>query len=309
MNNFPSKLSMTIIIALIAVFSTYRYAMKLNTKLIQNFFDWDKEVLIHSYNQLTVDSVSYNYLTIRNSISKPYNQNTFALENQSGQKYYFRFINFFQTDSTSTFSTVEWITGVPDKTDGNFTITESDIPLKIRNGKTLVTIGSDLLVKNEAKYFRRKIASELNINFEGRTKDVFNFKHEAVNSDDWTSEMTEVDLIPNAEIYIVFGDFSEQTNSELKNKTERFLEKLTNKEKNEKIIWILLPDVRNEQEKARRKKINQFILSLENPKLEILDANSIFENNEIYLMTDGIQLNKVGYETLAHEIVNMLKQL
>lgn len=303
---------MIVIIILLAVFSTQRYATKLNSKLIQTKFDWNKEVEINLFKNLEVDSISYNYLKVKglDAAYQPDNQNTFSLNEENGQKYYFRFINFDQNGDEAIFWAIEWLTGVPDFPENKVSITESNIPLEINKGKSVVTIGNELLVKDEAKYFRRRIASIIDVNFEGRAKDVFNYKHEAVYSEDWQLKFSDVKSIPEGDIYILFGGFPNEVelNDSLENQLNSFLKELANRTSTEKIIWILLPNVKDEKENLRRSEINQFLRTLKDEKLELLEANSIFqeERNE-YVMPDSIHLNKYGYEKLANETVELLK--
>lgn len=310
MHRFPSKSTMFILILILAIISTIRYASKIDTQLIQNFFDWDEEVWMHSYDNLKMDSVSYNYLRVRNFPGKhqPNNQNTFAIVNQKGQKYYFRFIYLNRKNETASFSGIEWLTGVPELSERPISITESHVPLKKTKGKTIVTIGNHLLVKNEAKYFRREISSRSNVNFDGRLKDVFNFKHEAIDGVDWMNKIIDVNSIPLADIYVVFGDFPKDLalDEELRRKLNGFLHQLSTKSNHVEIIWVLLPAVKNELENQKRIELNEFIKSLDNSRVVLLDAYSLFEDDNNYLMSDSIQLNKNGYQKLAHEIVELI---
>lgn len=313
MHEFPSKSTMIILILAITVFSTYRYALKVDNKLIQNTFDWSNEKKINSFDGLLIDSVSYNYLGIYNfdpGLTLNY-QNTYTLEKANRKKYYFRFAFSIKTDSLIQIRGVEWLTGVPDFTQKPITLIESDIPLKEKKGKTVVSIGNEILVKNEAKYFRRKLASETDLNFEGRFKDVYNYKHEATNSDEWYEKLDEVDSISSAEIYILMGSFSEDliSNDDFIFSLNKFIKSLSKKEGNEMILWILLPKVKNDLENQKRHKINELIKSLEEPKLFILDSDSILGDKANYLMPDSVQLNKYGYEKLAEEVIKMIKEV
>ena len=312
MNNFPSKLTMIVSILLLAVFSTLKYSTKLNSQLFQLKFDWNDEQVISESDNLVIDSISYNYLAVSGLSEKynPSNQNTFSVNVSKGERYFFRFINYERNDKKFIFRAVEWLTGVPEKPHDPVSIIESDIPLQKNKGKSIVTLGNELLVKDEAKYFRRKIAIDKEVNFEGRVKDVFNYKHEAVNSENWEEKWDEVEDVPPADVYILFGIVNENkiTDKSYRNKLSSFLNELAHRKETQKIIWILSPYVKNKTQNARNQVSNQYISSLKMDKLQLLDAYSIFEKEETdYLMADSIQLNKYGYEKLADKTAELLK--
>lgn len=309
MTKLPSFKRMVFLISILAILASLKYDRKITKNLFQLNMDWDKEIINLTLHPVTIDSICYNYLKISNINPDftPNNQYTYSIAKSTLDRHYFRFNYSSVQNNTVTFHAVEWLNGMPEINASFFTLTESDIPLKVRDGKMVVTIGNFLLTKDEAKYFRRKIATNLAVNFDGRVKDVFNFKHEATFSEDWEELWTKPNEIPEANIYIVMGNLKIDSlnNPHYSNPLKHFLNELSARKQTEKIIWILPPSLQNSHfEKIEIS--NQFISGLSIPKLVIVDSNS-FIKDESYYMEDKIFLNKLGYESLADKITPLLK--
>lgn len=312
MNRFPSSMTMFVSISLLALFTGFRFINKLAPQHLQLKFDWTNEKAINELDDLKMDSVSYNFLELNNVPTEfePNNQNTFSLIQASGRKYYFRFINFERNGKVVTLSSVEWLTGVPESSFGKVVLKEVDIPLIKNYGGAVITIGDEFFIKDEAKYFRREIASKSKFDFEGKLKDVFNYKHLASYELNIDKLEKTVENAPEVDFYVIaISPTSEEfTDPNLELRFNKLIENLANRKKTKKIIWIEAPFVTNENQNVLNKKLNQILSKLKNNKLILLDAYSVFKNEKSeYLMPDGIHLNKFGYELLADKTVELLK--
>ena len=205
------------------------------------------------------------------------------------------------------FTAVEWITGVPEVQNQKVNLTESDIPLKEKKGKTVVTIGDESLVKDEAKYYRRKIANETELNFLGTKKDVFNYLHFAARENSIEKVNADFESIPTADFYILSWNASQLKQEDLRN-LKSFIQAVSKRKTTQKIIVLNAPKVKNTKQNQINQNYNDQISTLSNPKLIILDAFDLFkQERKEYLMPDSVHLNKLGYEKLAHKTVELLK--
>src|SRR5690606_32597310 len=311
MSKFPSKITMIISLFVLAVFASVKYSSKTNYNFLQTKFDWENKIELKELSNLKVDSLSYNRLILSGVEPgyKPNNRNTFILLADK-DRYSFRFIGYKKNGDTLNLGSVEWLTGVPELPNIKVKLIEADVPLKEKKGPTIITIGNGMLIKNEAKYFRRKTAYDIDVNFEGRIKDVFNYKNEATYADDWSIKFDEVHSIPDAEIYILMGGFDIEKlgNPLFKDNLQTFLHNLKNRKTTQRVIWVLCPYVKNEGQNQENQKWNQFIKTLKTEKIEFLDAYQLFKTEKKeYLLPDSIQLNRYGYELLANKTVELLK--
>lgn len=312
MNNYPSKIIMIVSILVVALLSGARQTMKQSANMFQLQFDWDKKEIIYKIKHLKIDSLSYNYLSLSGAESfyQPNNQNTYSLTYPNGKVYFFRFINSENIENNIEFKAVEWLTGIPDFSDAEVKLEELKVPLLKKNGYSILTLGDEFLIKDEAKYYRKKIASETDVNFLGSQTDVFNFKHDATFNGDWNFIYNEITKIDTAQVYIISAGIDEQVlaQADLKFKLNAILNELANRKSTQKIIWVNAPFVKNSSKNELNRSFNQILMNLNNEKLQILDAYSIFKNEKInYLMSDSVQLNKFGYELLAIKTIELLQ--
>lgn len=312
MNNYPSKNLMIVSIIIIALLTGIRQTMKHSNKMFQLQFDWKNKEVIYEKNHLKIDSLSYNYISLLGleKSYQPNNQNTYSISLTNGKVYYFRFLNYDLIENKVEFKGVEWLTGIPDFINQEVRLEEMIVPLFKNNGYTVVTIGDDFLVRDEAKYYRRKIASEIDVNFIGRYTDVFNLKHEASFQGDLDFIYNEIPNIDTAQIYIISVgiDKKELNQQELKTKLNSILDELGSRKSTQKIIWINTPFLKDKSKNTLNHEFNQALMTLNNEKLQILDAYMLFENEKTnYLMPDSIRLNKFGYELLAKKTIELLQ--
>ncbi len=310
MTGYPNKLIMILSILLVVILANYRYSSKLNKQLLQFKFDWNKEKIIHEIDDLKIDSLSYNRLMIDDVKEnyKPNNQNTYSVVFDDNSKFYFRYVYSNITDSKILFSGLEWLNGQPEEKNQSIKLIESNIPMKKTGGKIVMTIGNEIVFNNEAKYFRRKMAEERKIDFIGDDKDVFNYSYQNIN--DSEQIMNQVKDIEPAEVYIIFWSPNEHTqiSKTLQEDFQNLINFLDQTPKTQKIIWITLPSIKDNEQNFRIHLINEMIENLKSSKLIRIDSESILnEKNQEYLMSDGLSLNKYGYEKLAQGVIKQIK--
>lgn len=308
---FPSFKILLATILVIAIYSTYNFFSKSQSQYFQLNLDWNNIKEVAEYGEVEIDSFTYNFLKliIQNESFESNLQNTYMLKNKR-KEYYFKFTNANINNQVCEFTGVEWLNGMPGSRLKTGNLYEFDLKLLKQPGKSVVTLGDNQLLYNEAKYFRRAIARENPVNFKGRNKDVFNFAHEAYNFNKISQIYDKIDDVESAEVYILFLG-SQDIDTPLQT-FDMILTQIINKllyEKGvEKIILIELPKTKSPERNERYAQFNQLLNSKSNEEQVILiKTQSIFgEDMSMYLMHDGIYPNKIGYEKLAIEVAKHL---
>lgn len=307
MSRFPSSLTMMVSILIIAALSSLRYSRKLEGAHFQLKFDWNNKKEIQGFQHIHLDSLDYNYLQFSgmNLGLSPNNQHTFAIQVKKWQQYYFRFIDHEIHGDTLVMQAVEWLTGVPELQPGYVDLYELDVALKHNRGKNIVTIGDEMLIKDEAKYFRRKIATLRPVNFLGSKKDVFNFKHEADYGYTIDGILQDIERIPEADWYIIFVHTSlDASTSDL----SRLLDTLLERQTTHKVLWISVPDLRSAFQQFNSSAWSEVLDAHGRDRLILLDGATLFEGDvKSYYMQDSVHLNKQAYEKLAEATVKLLR--
>jgi len=91
---------------------------------------------------------------------------------------------------------------------------------------------------------------------------------------------------------------------------EKMITSLLNEYKNTPLILLLTTPVENNERDERVKKRNETVLKLaEKYDLQVLDFYSIIKEQGNEIFSDGVHLKPQGYELLAKEIVNAVRQL
>ncbi len=307
MSRFPSNTTMILSILIIAVLSSMRYSRKLDREHFQLKFDWKNKQEILTIQQLYIDSIDYNFIRLTGikEVEIPDNQHTFAIHTKKKGNYYFRFIDAAINHDVLSLQSVEWLTGTPELESGYVDLIAYDVEFEANGGKTVVTIGDELLIKDEAKYFRRKIASESKVEFIGSQKDVFNYRHEASYSNRVETILDNVAQMPDADFYIVLMYAPPDSSQHL---IPTLIDDLTNRTHTQKVIWITVPDLRQSADNRDKSMVGSTLNSLHNDKLEVLDAtNWIQDDIAKWYMADGVHLNKPAYEQIAMETVKRLQ--
>jgi len=309
MNPFPSNKTMLITILLVTLGFGIKFISSSNQQFFQLNFDWDKEQPIKDLGTVILDSVSYNYVKVRNTGFHPDPQNTYKLSNNSNS-YYFRYVYILMNDRTIQFKGVEWITDIPESTNTEYKIEEVFLPLKGGAGPSVVTLGDRLLLENEAKYYRKDLRNLYPVIYKGEYYDVFDFPHEVVKTNTSTSILAQIKRIPKAEYYVLMFGTNENLDSmqTFKKNTKEIVETLQAKTP-QKIVLITLPPSKDTIVNQRNKEINNvFLEHSKTNDFELINTFKLFsENIDKYIRKDGINISRDGYYELAKETAKRIK--
>lgn len=300
------------VLTFLALLLWFLWEFKNNAKdeFFQLHFDWNNEKVVSEHGDVFVDSISYNYVKLM--LSSPIIPNHQLTQKLSSQKkhFYFRYVFTETKNNTIVFKGVEWINDQPSLQETHWKYSQTTIPLIRQNGPSIITIGDNILIDNEAKYFRKKTSNALKINFLGTQTDVFNYKHEAKRNITTDELLKTVKSVEKADIYILFFGISDKSPDEnqIASNINEIYKTLKNKNPSSRIISILLPPSTNPETALFNEKINKILTerSLYN-EIEIIDTPEFILPGEEYFMNDGISLNKKGYEKLAENVIKMLK--
>lgn len=293
-------------LVLIAWFG-FKFVNKANDLFFQLNYNWDQEETLKEYGNATVDSINYNYISIHTANkfqSNPTNTYKLYTDNDS---YYFRYTYSIIKENSNKFYGVEWITDIPNSEISNYLFEEIALDLNQKEGVSTIAIGGYYLLENEAKYFRKFIAKQGNVFFKGKSKDVFNYPHEAIKNNTSKKIIDQLESIDFADNYILFFGSADKALSfkEIKKNLEVIIGKLKNDKKAKKIIFISLPPSNIKAIDDFNKNYNMVIKEVaEKSNIKIVDSYALFKDNiQRYIRKDDISLSKDAYYLLAQKIL------
>jgi len=311
--HLPSKSSIIVVWALLIVYLTYLFLYKPTEDFFQLNYDWDARTVIENLGEVTVDSISHDYLAIRNDVEKAANinlQNTFLIE--QGGKNYFRTSNITISDNQIIFSGVKWINGMPKRQirTANFQII--DLPVIQNGSKTITTIGDSQMLWDFGREFRKNLHLKNNdLVFLGNFKDVYGYPHEAgiyMTTRDILESLPSISSTSNYVLF--FGAQDKNSNMETLHKEVcEIIATLNKREQTNKIIILNLPpspiSVFNNFNLEFNEILNRCIESFENVK--IISLYDELQTRENYLTEDGVHLNANGLRIAVNLLHKALK--
>jgi hypothetical protein len=303
MTNFPTNKTILITFFVIVSWFGFKFINNANDLFFQLNYNWDKEETLKEYGNATVDSINYNYISI-NTTSKlqPNPKNTYKLYNDN-DSYYFRYTYSIIKETNNKFYGVEWITDIPNSEISSYVFEEINLDLNQKGGVSTITIGDNYLLKNEAKYFRKFLAKQENIFFKGKSKDIFNYPHEAIKNNTSKKIIDQLECIDFADNYILFFGSADKAMSfdEIKKNLEVIIGKLENAKK---IVFITLPPSTIKDIDDFNKNYNKVIKEIaEKSSIKIVDSYTLFKDDvQKYIRKDGISLSKDAYYLLAKKV-------
>jgi hypothetical protein len=311
MKSFPSNRIMFATLLILVLWFGFKFIASAKEHFFQLNFDWDNVTESKDLGEVSIDSISYNYLGLNldHEITTSA-QNTYRLS-AGRSNYYFRYDYAVETTLKLEFKGIEWITGQPELTKQKAHLTEINISLIQTEGPSIITLGDHLLRKNEAKYFRKELRKGTPLVFKGRFKDVFNFPHEAVDSNTSTTIVSQLDEIEKAEYYILFFGTNDTvlSSEEIQNNIATIFKTFLSDTTTKQVFIILLPPSVNSEVNAHAINYNTMILEAVNDrKIKVINTMTLFENKlDNYLRKDGISISKSGYQKLANVIIKNLE--
>ncbi|SMC33355.1 Lysophospholipase L1 [Moheibacter sediminis] len=288
------------------IYLGYNFFKKPNEILFQMNYDWENVSLIDSVGNVDIDSVSFDYFSVKNNFKvnpTVSTNNTYKLGTPK-TTYYFRASELEIATDQINFSGVRWINGHPEKYLKSGILEIINLPLKEEGKKTVVTIGDSELIWQEARDLRKKLhLKNQNLLFLGSKKDVNGFAHEASVYITSQEILNNIDQIPAAENYVLF--FGAQDKKTDKNLLEqnvcKILEILASRNETKKIITISLPPSNNDDFEKYNIAFNEILkeCTASNEKSVLIPLHERLQEESEYLMQDGVHMNEKGYSILV----------
>jgi hypothetical protein len=300
---------------LIFLFLILYYAIDFIKNIESNFsqfiYDWDKITIIKNHSNIDIDSLSYNFLAIKNTINPISIKNTFSLENDK-KKYYFRAKRLNKKDDKVYFNGVYWVNGLPSlKNKNNNQLNEIDLPIIKKGTKTINSFGDAFMAYNESKYLNRTIYKKNNLEFIGARKDFFGFQTDAYLNSNSSIIAKNILNFKIANYYIVFIGANDNsfTFDKIKKNWTTILNVLTERERTNKIMIISLPPSENKIINEFHIKYNELLKTLtKNYKTVILIDSFKNLDSKKYITNDEKFPNKNGYLIIAKSINKVLNE-
>lgn len=304
--NLPSKSAIVFIWIILMIYLGFNFFKKPSEVLFQMSYDWEKVSLIDSIGNVEIDSVSFDFLLLKNNFNvnpTVSTNNTYKLAT-SKTAYYFRTSDLIISDQQIMFSGVRWVNGYPEKNLKSGILEIIDLPLKQEGKKSVVTIGDSEMIWQEARDLRKKLhLKNQDLVFLGSKKDVNGFAHEASVYSTSREILNNVDKIPAAEIYILFfgAQDKEIPPAELKKNACQIIKNLSSRNQTKKIITISLPPSNVEAFERYNVGYNEILkeCTSENEKSVVIPLYERLQEETEYLMPDGVHLNEKGYSILV----------
>jgi len=304
-NVFTDKMPKPRVIGIFMLFFVLYYSfsffLNLKTAFYQAHYDWKNLKILNKIDAVKIDSVSYNYLQLQTSKTKPDfdNQLTYKIESQ-GESYFFRYEYAIKKGNTFIFKRLEWLTDKPEDLSRNVKLFSVDLPLYKNQKITAVTIGDEWIFENDAKYLRRKLSQKLAVDFIGSKKDVFNYAYEG-NKHLSTSDIAKIiDTLPEADYLILFFDGKVKTEmaTDIENNIRKMAHQI-NQKKYKKVFWINMPEAKELKIKNTYAVINNTLNQIKSSKITIINTNDLLKPIKNYQLSGLAYLNKSGYEKIA----------
>jgi lysophospholipase L1-like esterase len=311
MNFFPSNKILLVSLLIVTTWFGIKFTTIAKTQFFQLNYDWHNEIEISTKGIVDIDSVSFNYMRIFSEAqitTSP--QNTYKLKAEK-EVYYFRYDYLLIDNLSIQFKGIEWITDIPNSYAGKFELSEVNLSLDQGKGESIITIGDYRLRRGEAKYFRRFLGQMSPVIFKGRFNDVFNYPHEAVETNTSKTIVAQLKEISKANNYVLFFGSNDtiMTSEEIANNVNEIVEKIYDEKDPKRVFLILLPPSPNLELNSYTTNYNKIVIeALGDSKTEIINTEILFsENIQKYIREDGVSISKDGYYKLAKEIAKKIE--
>ncbi|MBA3985198.1 MAG: SGNH/GDSL hydrolase family protein [Flavobacteriales bacterium] len=309
----PSKKSIILVWALLVGYLTYLFLYKSTADFFQLNYNWDVITVIENLGEVTVDSLSHDYVVLKNDLKEINNINllhTFLIEQE--EKSYFRASTIAFSEKQILFSGVKWINGMPKKQMHSPTFQILNLPV-IQNGtKTITTIGDSQMLWQDGRDFRKNLhLKNKDLVFKGNYKDVNGYPHEAgiYNTSNDILKMLP-DISSTSHYILFFGAHDKRTNMEtLKAEVCEILNTLTLRQQTKKIVVLNLPPSPVKEFNDFNKAFNKVLSScvLYNETVKTISLYEELGDQSDYLMEDNVHLNERGLKVAVKLLNKALK--
>lgn len=309
---FPPFYVFVLTWCILLMFLSFDFIKNGHKFFIQLNFDWKKAQTIESFDEVTIDSLSHEFLKIKNTFKNTdlfTNYHSYSLGGQKDS--YFRTSSISVNDDAIIFTGVKWLNRIPDKSIKKSALKIVDLPLLQSGNKTLITLGDSQMLWRDGREFRKNLSKNDNLLLLGSEKDVYGYPHEASVYATAKDILEKVSEIETAEYYVLFfGAHNKKTPPEvLSDQVCEILEALKEKKQTKEVLLITLPPSSNPTFDAYNKNFNEILLfcSQSEDKITIVDLYNRLKNEQEYLLEDQVHLNEKGYGILNKLLLKQLK--
>lgn len=304
--NLPSKSAIIFIWIILMGYLAFEFFKKPSEFLFQMSYDWKNVSNIDSIGRVSIDSVSFDFLALKNKSINSENistNNSYKLITPK-TAYYFKTSDLIVSEKSIIFSGVRWINGSPQNNLETAILQVIDLPLKEGGTKSVLTIGDSEMIWQEGRDIRKWLhLKNQDLVFVGSKKDVNGFAHEA--SVYATAEyiLNTLSKMPEAENYILF--FGAQDKATDKNKLKanvcEIISNLSQRKKTQKVIVVSLPPSNIERFEKYNLEFNTILSQCTSSadKAVLVPLYEKLKNETDYLKEDGVHLNEKGYSILV----------
>ncbi len=304
--NLPSKSAIVFIWIILMIYLAFNFFKKPSDIFFQMSYDWENVSILDSIGEVAVDSVSFDFLVLKNDLKRTQQVSTNNSYKLITPKtvYYFRVSDLIMSENNIVFSGVRWINGYPEKELKTAKLEIIDLPLKEDGNKTVVTIGDSEMIWQEGRDLRKWLhLKNQDLVFLGSKKDVNGFAHEATVYATAGEILNRLDEIPTADVYVLFFGAQDKATDPalLKDQVCQVISRLSSRAETKKLIAVSLPPSNNpgfEQHNSAFNNILKECTSATDKSVLIPLYDRLKEENN-YLMDDGVHLNQQGYSILV----------
>ncbi|MAM22360.1 MAG: hypothetical protein CL817_01325 [Croceibacter sp.] len=306
MNRFPSinVLVLTGVILLISLVVDFSLSAK--DDFFQLNYDWDNLKTLKTYSNISLDSLSYNYLSLNNvnDTDSIRTDDTFSINDT----YYFRSGDINISNNALIFKGVYWINSTPKSNTLVKTLSRVYLPLNIEGDTKICMIGDSQVTWQDGKETRKKILKKINdITFVGVSKDVYGISYDSDLLQTTKSLLNTLNNIPEADVYTLFIGAHEDgidTIGNLKQIIDFF------NKRNNQIILIAPYFLSTPKKEILSNSIRSLYTTYENKKgIHVIYIDQVINYNRALLKNDGIHLTKEGHTLLTKSLISILKSL
>lgn len=306
----PRKSVFIITWFLILVYLVLDFYLKADRTFLPLNYTWKELTLIETIEDVTIDTVSLDYLRINSPNDLINKTNTFCLELE--RPHYFRTTSVKKTDSTVAFIGLKWLNGTPNLNTREITLQIVDLPLKQKGNITVTTIGDSQMLWRDGREFRKNLSMKnKSLYFKGENRDVYGYPCEAeifVTTKKIEENIKDIKAVQN---YILFfgAHDKNKTKEEITESVRNIFKTLSLRKKTQKVLVITLPPSPVLTFEEHNKKFNNILKKCANDykKIVIVDLYKQLSFKKEYLRKDNVHLNKYGHNILSKLILKSLE--
>lgn len=295
---------------LILIYLVLDFCLKADRTFLPLNYKWKELTLIETIENVTIDTVSLDYLKINSTNDLINNTNTFCLKLE--RPHYFKTTSVKKTDSTVAFIGLRWLNGTPNLNIRNTTLQIVDLPLKQKGNVTVTTIGDSQMLWRDGREFRKNLSTKnKSLYFKGKNRDVYGYPCEAETFVTAKNIEENIKDIKDVQNYILFfGAHDKNKNKEeITESVKNIFKTLSFRKETQKVLVVTLPPSPVFVFEEHNKKFNNILKKCANDykNIIIIDLYKQLNFKKGYLRQDNVHLNKYGHNLLSKLILKSLE--